>query len=357
MNIMIYRSRIEFGGGEKIYNWISEKCLFYGITIIWGLTLYDKEAEAKKNKLGFEKVKLVDIPIHLKTRNPIKYSIEFRRILIENAVDILIIFCGSLFEQLIAQTSGIKVLFSERSSPGLRPMHSRILMKLKCLFSDATVFQTIEAQKYYNKEKSNFSRIIPNPIIDEIPDVSLSVRRNEIVTVGRLVKGKNHIDIINAFKVVHPKFPDFTLIIYGDGNLYNSLFELIKESHLENCIKIIRNERNIIQAIKDSNIFILNSIGEGMPNALIEALAVGLLSISTNCPIGGPKYLINEGSNGYLIPVNNKNALIERLLFLCENYNKLSTIRMNAMKINAKLAPEKVFAQWLELFIELSKKR
>lgn len=98
--------------------------------------------------------------------------------------------------------------------------------------------------------------------------------------------------------------------------------------------------------IYNAGIFVLSSNYEGMPNALMEAMALGLPCISTDCPVGGPKTLIKNGENGLLVPVGDEEALSIAILKLIEDNELSQKIANNALKISEKFNPNIINQQW-----------
>src|SRR5699024_7366265 len=112
------------------------------------------------------------------------------------------------------------------------------------------------------------------------------------------------------------KHPNYDLIIYGEGNEREELESLIRRLNLINRVYLPGSTQDVLEKIKDASVFAFSSNFEGMPNALIEAMALGLPVISTDCPSGGPRELINHGVNGLLTPVKDKEQFAQQLDFL-----------------------------------------
>ena len=193
----------------------------------------------------------------------------------------------------------------------------------------------------------NNSVIIPNPISDDFLNETYEpIRRKEIVAIGRLNPQKNHKLLINAFKLVHQKFPDYILKIYGKGILQEELSLQIKELYLEEAVFLMGEVEHVNQILKGAGMFVLSSNSEGMPNALMEAMAMGLPVVSTDCPCGGPRFLIQDGVNGFLTDVGNIQALANKIIILLENPQLAERFALNAMNIIEHIKPERVYNQW-----------
>jgi glycosyltransferase involved in cell wall biosynthesis len=176
--------------------------------------------------------------------------------------------------------------------------------------ADGFVFQTEDAAKYFEGIIKCDSKIIPNPINPKfIKEPYKGEREKNIVTVGRLESQKNQKMLIEAFGKIESKYPEYSLLIYGDGSKKEELQDLIKEKGLENKVILKGKIDDVENVIDKAKMFVLSSDYEGMPNALMEAMALGLPCISTDCPCGGPRYLMENGKSGLLVPVGNSDAM------------------------------------------------
>lgn len=226
-----------------------------------------------------------------------------------------------------------KIVVSERNDPrnfsGKKAvkMLSRSLMKLAHGF----VFQTEMAKDFYSKKIGERSCVIPNPIpINEIPEVEYEGTSDVIVTMGRLQEQKNHKMLIDAFEKVHLQMPQVRLDIYGEGKLRQDLEAYICEKGLDGFISLKGNHLDVLNRIEDAKMFVLSSNYEGMPNALMEALTMGLPCVSTDCPCGGPQVLIQEGTTGMLVPVGDSEKMAEAMLSLLRDPEKCKAMAQKA---------------------------
>lgn len=243
----------------------------------------------------------------------------------------------------------IKVVVSERNDPThfsgkkITDLVSKFLM----MFSDGYVFQTKEAKEFYKSFLISRGVVIPNPISSEnLPTILKKEYNKEIVSVGRLTEQKNHKLLINAFMRIASKIPEYKLIIYGEGNLRKDLERLIESYDLSKRILLPGNKENVIDMIKDASVFVLSSDYEGMPNALIEAMALGIPSISTDCPCGGPRALIRNMHNGILVNVNDELAISNSIIRLLEDRDLMNKISSNSIKIRESLNINTICQKW-----------
>ena len=221
--------------------------------------------------------------------------------------------------------------------------------------ADGIVFQTKEVQNFFSKPIRKKGMVIANPLLDDnLPMADINSPRKEIVAVGRLSVEKNFEMLIKAFSEL--KLSDYTLRIYGQGPLYQNLQELIAKLWMENQIILEGQVEKVVDKIQGADIFVLSSNHEGMPNVLLEAMAMGLACISTDFPSGGAQALIRNGINGLLIPVNDKEALKNAISTLVDNQRLKLELKKNALNIRKENSKEQIFPEWESFVLSHSKK-
>ncbi len=229
---------------------------------------------------------------------------------------------------------------------------SRFLAKTLYKKVDGVVFQTEEARSFFDEKITSHSTILPNQIDERFFNVFPDAPRKNIVSTGRLSSQKNYKLLIEAFsRVAH--LTDDNLIIYGEGPLRESLEKQIAELGMTDRILLPGATDKVIEKVKNAKAYVLSSNYEGMPNGLIEALAMGVPSICTDCGGGGPRELIEDGVNGLLYPIQDADALAEKLEYALVNPNKMEQMAQVARERAESFRPEKVFMQWREYFSEL----
>ena len=213
------------------------------------------------------------------------------------------------------------------------------------------VFQTNEAKNYYNRKIQSRSTIIANPLkVEELPTPYFGERERRVVAVGRLIPAKNYPNLIHAFLKFHEDNDDYRLEIYGDGVLKKELTKMINEYNASQFIKLMGSRKSVLEDIKTAAIYVLSSDIEGMPNALIEAMAMGIPCIATDCPSGGSKDLIQDGMNGLLAPVRNSDVLANSLSRYVEDDNLSRMVSMNSIKVRDKLDINIIGEKWIRYF-------
>ena len=227
----------------------------------------------------------------------------------------------------------------------------KALANLLFPFASGVILQTERSKSFFSQRVSRTSVILPNslnPLF--IRERFRGEREKRIVSVGRLDANKNHEMMIRAFAGLAGRYPEYTLTIYGEGELREHLQKLIASLGLEEKVFLPGVVPDVAERIEKAALFLLVSYSEGVSNALIEALALGLPVIATDAPSGGTQELIRHGENGLIIPPGDEEALkaaMERLLSDGEYAERLGE---QAHKIQERLAPERVNRQWQEYF-------
>lgn len=280
---------------------------------------------------------------------------KLRAICKEEQPDILISFMEEPNFRSILATKGlpVKTLVSVRNDPNQEYAGKvgwfvgKILLPL----ADGCVFQTKDAQKWFPVKLQRKSRIIYNAVKEEFYGIVRMPTHGEIVTCGRLVKQKNHELLIDAFSEVVKDYPYVTLNIYGDGPLRGKLQEQINRLGLNKKIFLMGATDNVGKALQTADIFVLSSDYEGMPNALMEAMAVGVPCISTNCPCGGPRELFGADSTKKLVPCGDVKQLAK---MICEtlNTNEQGTLEKEKAEL---FHPQKINKMWEDYIMEILK--
>ena len=255
---------------------------------------------------------------------------------------------------LLRRAVRVPIIISERNAPSMYPLRIRMMLMILAGRADGYVFQTTGAKEWYAPIRKNRPwAVIPNAVHERFlnPAPEGNKRKKQIVSVGRLEKQKNFELLIRAFSIVSEKFTDYTLMIYGQGSQRNKLEQLSVNLGLSDKVIFPGFARDIEEKIRESAIFVMSSDFEGMPNALAEALAAGLPCISTDCPCGGPEFLIDSGRNGILVPVGDTRALSEAMLRLLSDEELAKRLGREAFQIRKDLAPHVIYGKW-EAFLK-----
>lgn len=288
---------------------------------------------------------------------------DFRRILKTEKPDIVISFCNKANFRCAFAMFGMKtpLLISVRNDPKIDYLPYKAAVKRMERKASGCVFQTPDAKAYFGKVLQKKSRIIWNPIderyltTDAVNNEQLSF---DIVSVGRISEQKNQMLLLKAFARVREQLSDYRILLYGGESEPESereLIEYVKTEKLDEQVCFMGQSEHLEQDIKDAALFVLSSDYEGMPNALIEAMALGLPVISTDCPCGGPAELIENEVSGILVPVGDEEALASAMLSVLQNPVLAQNLGVNAKKIIQKVSPWKIYEEWRVYATELMK--
>ena len=244
-----------------------------------------------------------------------------------------------------------KFILSERNSPKDYYTHSYERFFNKYCFERAykVVFQTTEAQEYYSKNIQNKSEIIFNPLTDNLPKPFKGSRQKKIAFVGRLAEQKNVYMLLNAFNLFNKKYPEYILELYGEGNQRKELELYVEKLNLKENIKFKGQVKNVQDKIIDSAMYISSSNYEGMSNSMIEAMAIGLPVICTDCPAGGARMVIDNNVNGILIPIKNEKALFKAMCKIVDNPDFANMLSTNSRILGHTLSSDKICQKWVDL--------
>ena len=265
--------------------------------------------------------------------------------------DVILSFLGKNNLMAVATAAFLpsKVAVSVRGEPTmeyegrLMQMIARFVFR----FSYGVVLQSEGARPFFQKEVQKKRVILSNPLNEQFLNKRICEEREDlIVAAGRLDENKNHAMLIHAFAKIAEEYPAVRLVIYGEGALRTALETLVEEKGLGGRISLPGNVSDVADHICKARIFTLTSNTEGMPNSIMEAMALGIPVIATDCPCGGPSALIEDGVNGLLVPVGDAFALADAFRRIFEDREFELRLRENARGITEKLSPDRVDGEW-----------
>ncbi len=284
----------------------------------------------------------------------IKRMFTIRKIIKSQGFDALIcmnsVLAGyGVFSTLLTKT---KTIGSERNNP-YKYFNSKPLViakKISSVLSDGYIFQTEAAKKYYPSSMHKKSAVIPNavfnPMIGEIEPAE--IRQKIIYGVGRLSPQKRLDCLIDAFSIVSEKHPDYKLVIFGEGDLREDLQNQIDKLNLSEKAILPGADKEALKFVSKGSVFVLSSEYEGMPNALMEAMAVGVPCVSTRCKMG-PEELIDDGYNGILVSDGcSKDELASGICRIIENEELADRLSQNSRKLIETHSVSAICESWLD---------
>ena len=280
-----------------------------------------------------------------------------RKEILEYKPDVVVSFMNDVCAYTAIAMYGMKIplIYSERNDPNKvnQSKKDKLYRRIVEKRADKIVFQTDGAKACYSKKVQDKSCVILNPLdLTRIPEYDFKQTRPEIVTVGRLEPQKNQKILIEAFSKVKDMFPEYCLKIYGSGQLENQLKEQIERLNLSERVFLMGNSTSVLQDIKTARLFVLTSDFEGLPNALIEAMAMGMPCISTDCSPGGARMLINQGKNGVIVPCGDSDLLAVAIQNMLKTPNTASSMGLEAKTVKEKVWSQAVAKQWLDILTQ-----
>jgi glycosyltransferase involved in cell wall biosynthesis len=217
--------------------------------------------------------------------------------------------------------------------------------------SDFCIFQLEDARDFFPDDVRKHSFVIPNPYIPVKTNIeSTPERKKTIVSVGRFVQQKGYDVLISAFSEVYKKHPDYKLVLFGDGPLKTTYDEQVKTLGIDDAVVFPGYSDNPTESIMNEGIFVLSSRFEGIPNSLIEAMAVGVPTVSTDCPSGGPRFLSDDGKRSILVPINDSKRLENAINKIIETPQLAEELSRKGMEIREVLNEEIIRKQWIDTF-------
>ncbi len=229
----------------------------------------------------------------------------------------------------------------EFSSVWMQRLRAYVLSQADCV-----VFQTQDEMDYFGKNIRTKGYIIENPIKEGLPQWNRNSCNHEVIAAGRLTEQKNWPMLIRAFAKFHRKNPGAHLSIYGQGEQQEELQKLIYDLKAGDYVFLKGFTDFIHEKMKEAMIYVSSSDYEGISNAMLEALAIGIPVICTDCPAGGARTYIQNGVNGFLVPVGDENALCEKLDELYKDANMREGFSEYSKTIRMNLSMEKIGAKW-----------
>ena len=292
--------------------------------------------------------------IYLETKHHLSFIVKARKYIKQVKASNVISF--EYFYNMCASIAcwglGVNLIVSERNDPKRvgGSMPKKQIRNFLYRFVDSLICQTDDAKKFFPDYIQKKSAVILNPLSDKIPDAFTGERTHMIVNFCRLNKQKNIPLLIDSFEEFISTHDDYKLCIYGDGPEKDSIERLILRKGLSEKVFLKGNTPNVLDIVKDCMMFVSTSDYEGLSNSMLEAMAVGLPVICTDCPCGGARMVI-DGNNGVLTQVGNKEQLVVAMKRFAEDYTFRKSCSINASKIREKLSMDCIGLQW-ESFIK-----
>lgn len=258
---------------------------------------------------------------------------------------------------LAAQGLPNKVIISERADPNrlMKKRYGKPFIEKYYTRADAAVFQTADAKSVYPEAVSKKGTVIFNPLKDNLPEPYHGERNKYITTFCRISNQKNLPLLVEAFSHVHSKHPDYTLRIIGDApneegrEVLQVIDQQLYKLNLKESVKLESFMKNVHEAVIKDAMYVNSSDYEGISNAMLEAMAIGMPVVCTDCPIGGAKATINNGENGLLVPIQNAEALASAMNRVIEEEGLVDKLSQNASKLRDEISLDSITDKWISL--------
>ena len=340
------------GGAERVISVLTDYFSHKGHTV--------KIALFKEDVIEYSISSKVEIDKSLigKCNSPIKRIMSFQQFLRKEGEVIVFSFFTMIGLYILVSSFGTKakIVISERLDPAQSIPGKKWLFVIRRFlyrFADGFVFQTTDAMLFFDESIQKKSWVIPNPIKENLPNRYEGDRSKKIVTFARLEPQKNYPLLIDAFHEFHKVHNDYTLEIYGQGELEHILKKQVSDLELTQSVSFMGFANNIHEKVIDAAMFVLPSDYEGLSNSMLEAMAIGLPCICTDCPPGGAKMFIDNMVNGLLVPIRDKKSMVEAMNLLANDVALRDRISCNAAKIRNELSKEIICEKWLEFIDQM----
>lgn len=214
---------------------------------------------------------------------------------------------------------------------------------------DCFVVVSNELKEFYKSLLTCPVICIPNSI-EQLPDKFSNLDNKNIISVGRLEKVKGFDDLIEVFKIIIKKYPDWKLNIVGDGSEFNSLQEKITKNRLDDNIKLLgyKSSAELSDLYQKSSIYVMSSLNESFGIVLLEAMSYKIPCVAFDSANGATE-IISNNWDGYLIKERNKIAMSKKLINLIENKNRRIIMGNNAYKKATKYLSQNIKQKWVDL--------
>ena len=286
-----------------------------------------------------------------------KLIIELRKQIKKENPDFIVPFLWTTCVRTDLALTGLKlkkrVIQTVRNNPDVFPK-KYIMKKYRDYLvkkSNLTIVQNEQQKCYFQNNLWDKIKVLPNPVSPSLLDIDRHENKTKfkIIGVGRLEKQKNFDLLIDVVGTIIKSNVNVTLDIYGEGSMKSELQSHIDNLQLNKYIKLKGRSNDYFDIYGTASLFVLSSDFEGMPNTLLEAMAVGLPCISTNCPTG-PAEIICSGKNGILVPVGDKDKMVQAINNLIQQDTLRSNIGKSAKQtIVQEYTPEKITCKFIEI--------
>ncbi len=293
----------------------------------------------------------------IKKGGPISTVIYLRKCIKQISPDIVIAFEYHTAVKCVLsscfQKRTYKLIASERNDPGSLKENKLFMWDIlrryaygKC---NCVVFQTQDAKAYFPAKILKHSAVILNPVSGQVPKWRIGKSESSVIAFCRLERQKNIPLLLDAFQQVLKDFPQYRLHIYGNGSMEEDIRRDIAKRGMQQSVDLLPFDKDIHNIAVRSRLYVSSSDYEGMSNSMLEAMAMGMPVVCTDCPIGGARMVIEDHENGILVPVKNSGCLAQAMREIISDDVLAVKLGKNAGKIRQDLSLEIILQKWIAL--------
>lgn len=352
--ILFVTNESNHGGAEKMLIWLANKMAEYDCYQIYFCNLNSNSPFYSLNN----KIKLIlfDRPlnenfIYRNTIGFIQKSWFINSIIKKNKIDMVVNFNDHAYYNILfcRLFTKFKILVSQRVDPSsIVSKTGRFRLKL-IKYADGLVCQTKPALDFFDSIFSKSAMVIPNPIYTKY-NMRWEPQKAEniIINVARLeLKQKRQDILLDAFSIVHKKYSNLKLFMYGAKieNDYQRIMKQIEDLSLTDCVKYCGVSSNIQEEMLKAKLLVLSSDYEGIPNAILEGMALGMPIVSTDCKPGGARMLL-ENKYGVLVECGDAKALADAIIDVLDNFSEAIEMGQRAYESTYRFDEQEIAEQW-----------
>jgi len=351
MKVLMVVKRLRYSGAYKMFMWVAKALADRGFDVTVYTFMSNDVKELPSNiKWIQEDWQHAGFFAQLKALRRIVKSVNAE-------CSISFLLDANILNTFACLGTKTKSVVCERNDPFKPGYYKLKLLKPFFRFAKGAVYQLPRVAEFYKNIKAP-TAVIPNPVLcqSNIELKPFSERDKIIVSVGRMdVFQKRQDVLLKAFRLFLKNYQDYKLVFWGDGPDELKVKKMAKEMGLDKNVIFAGVTENPQESIKNAKFFVLSSDFEGIPNALIEAMAIGLPCISTNCRPGGAAVLIENGVNGMLVSPNNVSELAGQMEYIAGNASVADSLGQEAKKIVDVFSEKKITDLWCRYIMDLQK--
>ena len=324
-------------------------------------------AKKEKRKKELKRISSFSFLLPASTKTKINNKIRLlkrgnglRTFFLENDESIVIPFGMYYLDEIISATQGLKakIVYAEKNDPRTEYGKDEYNLQYAVFLLkkvSSIIVQTHEIKEFFESFSLKNIHVINNPIRPGLPLPYSGARSKVIVSFCRTSPQKNLELLVNSFCKLHQLYPEYTLRIYGnsvdkDEEDYKTRVKmLVDDLQLTNVISLYPPCSDVHNEILDAAMFVSSSDYEGLSNSMIEAMAIGLPCICTDCSGGGTREVMTDGINGQIVPTNDVNAMFMAMKQFAEDPIFANRCGKSASEIRNKLSIEMITKQWINV--------